>query len=155
MPEQNNSKNNDVIQPEVTDESIQQTAGNNLAIQNNNYFTHQVDLVALDKLAIKNPELADKYLEILKEQAEHSRVMDCEIIDMEKKEQEQRHDDIPHQRKYAFNGQRGSIIIAVSGLATAILFGFMKMEDAAMVAITVPVGVLAINLLGIRNKGQK
>ena len=157
MSEQVNSGNNDVLQPEVGDmgqEIPQQQQSNNLAIQNNNYFTHQVDLSALGKLAAKNQDLADKYLDILKEQAEHSRAMDIEIIAIEKKEQEQRHEDIPYQRTYAFRGQAGSIVIAVLGLVVAIAFGAMSMEKAAMVAITVPVGVLAVNLLGIFNKGQ-
>ena len=157
MSEQANSGDVLVSYPRsgvVEQETPQQQQSNNLAIQNNNYFTHQVDLPALGKLAAKNQNLADKYLDILKEQAEHSRAMDIEIIAIEKKEQEQRHEDIPHQRTYAFRGQAGSIVIAVSGLVVAVVFGAMGMEKAAMVAITVPVGVLAVNLLGIFNKGQ-
>ena len=62
--------------------------GNTLAIQNNNYFIQQVDLVALGKLTTKNPEIARMYMDIQKEQLEHGKDMDKEIVSLERVEQQ-------------------------------------------------------------------
>ncbi len=158
MPEQNNSANSEVLHPEVGDippETPSTSGVNTLAIQNNNYFTQQIDLVALEQLTTKDPEIAKMYMAIQQEQFEHSKSMDSRIISIEEKEQDARHEDIPYQRKYASRAQLGSIAIAVLALVTSVIFGMLGMEKVAIAAIAIPIGVLAVNFLGVRNKGQK
>jgi len=157
VPEQKNSENNDVIEPEAGDVNteVPSSAVNTLAIQNNNYFTQQIDLDALGELTTKDPEIAKMYMTIQQEQFEHSKAMDNKIIAIEEKEQYARLEDIPYQRKYVFRAQVGSIVIAILALITAISFGVIGMEKAAIASITIPIGILAVNFLGVRNKGQK
>jgi len=157
MSEQKNSGSQDVITGESTDpESQKELHGTNtLAIQNNNYFVQQIDLVALGKLNAKNPELAEKYMEIMQQQFEHSVNVDDRILSLEEKEQEKRHEDIPYQREYAFRGQIISSVTVVLSLITAGVLGTYGLEKAAIAAITVPIGVIAVNFLGIKNKAQK
>ena len=158
MQEQNNSENREVVQPEI--EHVQEQpqgvpSGGTLAIQNNNYFTQQIDLVALGKLTTKDPEIAKMYMAIQQEQFDHSKSVDNRILTIEEKEQEARHTDIPNKKTYAFRAQLGSFAIVFGAFATAMVFGYFDMEKAAITSIVTGAGVIAVNFLGVRNKGQK
>ena len=157
MPEQVNSENNEVVTPEVGDvhDDTQQTPpGHTLAIQNN-YFSQQVDITQLRVLRQEDPELATMYMDIVRDQFEHGKEMDIRIVTMEEKEQDGRLADQPNKKTYAFRAQIGSFSIVVGAFLTAIAFGFLGMEKAAIAAIVTGAGVIAVNFLGVRNKGQK
>ena len=157
MPEQKNSKNNKIIQPgtDNMNEEIPSLNNNTLAIQNNNYFTQQIDLIALGKLTAKDPALAKMYMAIQTEQFEHSKSVDNRILTIEEREQEGRLSEIPNKKIYAFRAQMGSISIVLSSFITSICFGVLGMENAAIASIVTGAGIVAVNFLGIKNKGQR
>ena len=94
-------------------------------------------------------------MDIVRDQFEHGKEMDNRVVTMEEKEQDGRLADQPNKKTYAFRAQIGSFSIVVGAFLTAIIFGFLGMEKAAITAIVTGAGVIAVNFLGVRNKGQK
>lgn len=125
-----------------------------LAIQNN-YYTPQIDLVALGKLRAKDPELAQHYMQVREQEMQHAQEMDHRIITLEEREQDIRIQDAPAARGYANRAQIASIATVVLSFASAAWFGYLEMEGAAITAMSIGAGVVAVNFLGIRNKGQQ
>ncbi|AHJ12426.1 hypothetical protein [Sulfurospirillum multivorans] len=134
-------------------DSIKQQIAN---IQNNNFnFVQNIDLGKLSHLELTNPELAHRITKIYEDQFEHVKFVDTAIIELEKKEQSLREAELPHQRKFAFRSQFFAVLISLAGLCTAILSMYYGYPWLGGTAITIPIGVVAVNLLGIKNKNQK
>ncbi|AOO64729.1 hypothetical protein [Sulfurospirillum halorespirans] len=134
------------------DSTIKQQIAN---IQNNFNFAQNIDLGKLSQLEQINPDLAHRMTTIYEEQFKHAVFCDTSIIELEKKEQQLRETEIPHQRKFAFRAQFFAVFISLAGLGTAILSMYYGYPWLGGTAITIPIGVVAVNLLGIRNKNQK
>lgn len=133
-------------------ENIKQQIAN---IQNNFNFAQNIDLGKLAQLEQINPELAKRMTGIYEDQFKHVVMCDTSILELEKKEQTLRETEIPHQRKFAFRAQFFAVFISLAGLATAIVSMHYGYPWLGGTAITIPIGVVAVNLLGIKNKNQK
>ncbi len=138
---------------DTVDENVEK--GNLYALQQNNIYINHINLKELDSLAEKNPELAKKYLEIVEKVIQSSEKAEKEIINLEKQEQRQRHENIPYQRKYAYRGQILSFATIVVSFVAAGYFAYIGMEKATIAAIAIPIGIVAVNFIGIKNKDQK
>lgn len=133
-------------------ENIKQQIAN---IQNNFNFAQNIDLGKLAQLDQSNPELAQRITAIYEDQFRHVVACDTAILDLEKKEQSLRETEIPYQRKFAFRSQSFAVLISLAGLGTAIVSMHYGYPWLGGTAITIPIGVVAVNLLGIKNKNQK
>lgn len=133
-------------------ENIKQQIAN---IQNNFNFAQNIDLSKLAQLDQANSELAQRMTAIYEDQFKHAAMCDTAIIELEKKEQSLRETEIPYQRKFAFRSQLFAVLISLAGLGTAIVSMYYGFPWLGGTAITIPIGVVAVNLLGIKNKNQK
>ena len=115
--------------------------------QNNFHLTQQLDPIALKELSMQDSELAKEYMAFYKSQQEHNKEMDKEVLTIEKIEQKARIEEIPHQRKFAFLSLFFSIGISLVSLAIAAYFAKLGYPWLAGTAITVPIGILAVNLI--------
>lgn len=126
------------------------------AIQNNYYhFNIQVQPKEIEALAKQNSELAKKYLQLQEKQLDHAIETDKEILQLEKNEQKIRHDEIPHIRTYTFRGQFFAFLAIGASFISAIAFGLLGMEKAAIASIVVGAGTVAIQFLGAKTKTKK
>jgi hypothetical protein len=145
------------VEPEVVEKKESKNGVNvgPIAIQHNHYYPTPVDPKALLELVEKSPELADRYLKLHEEALKNIKEFDDRVLSLEEKEQILREEDIPYRRRYTFRAQTISAAIVFVSLGVSVFFGLMGMEKAAIATILIPIGVVAVNFLGIRNKGQK
>ncbi len=115
--------------------------------QNNFHLSQQLDPIALKELSAQDPELAKEFLAFYKSQQEHNKAMDIEVLSIEKIEQQARISEIPYQRKYAFLSLFFSIGISLVSLGVAAYFAYLGFPGLAGITISVPIGVLALNLI--------
>jgi hypothetical protein len=102
---------------------------------------------ALAKLEQINPEKAKKALELLEYDIKEMHKEKQKIIELEIKEQQIRKEELPYIRKLAFRGQLFAFITSFAGLGVSLYFGYLGMEKAAIVSISVTIGILAINFI--------
>ncbi len=125
-------------------------------IQNNLHFVQNIDLSSLNILSENNKDLADRAMSLYEKQFEHAKSMDEKIVQLEEREQEARDEDRPWQRFFAFLSISASVGISVYSLIKAYEFYTSGASDTIVgLCISIPVGIVAVNLLGIKNKGQK
>lgn len=137
-------------------DNISEPSSQNIAnIQQNFHFVQNIDISKLNELSLTDKDLADRIMKLYESQLEHSKKIDDFIMQAEEKEQNLRINDIPHQRKYAFRGQYLSVFIAILGLGLSTFSIYHSYPWVAGLSISIPVGIVAVNLLGIKNKNQK
>ena len=124
-------------------------------IQNNFNFAQNIDLDKLAFLSSKNKELADKVMALYEKNLEHIEKCDDRILSLEEKEQRLRETEIPYQRKFVFRSLYAAWSISIISLGLAGFALYEHSTSVAIVAISIPIGVLAVNMLGIKNKNQK
>ncbi len=117
------------------------------AIQNNFNITTNIDIDSLAKLADVNISLAERAMAIYETQLEYAKDIDDKILTLEKVNQEKEIEELPYIRKYTFRGQLFAALMALSGLATSIYFASLGAYVVAGIAITVPLGTLAVQFL--------
>jgi len=117
------------------------------AIQNNFNITTNIDINSLVKLADVNPSLAERAMSIYETQLEYAKEIDDQILALEKTNQDKEIEELPYIRKYTFRGQLFAAIIALGGLGVSIYFASLGAFNLAAVAITVPLGTLAVQFL--------
>lgn len=115
--------------------------------QNNFHLTQQLDPIALKELSAQDSELAKEYIAFYRSQQEHNKEMDQEVLAIEKTEQKARISEIPHQRKYAFLSLFFSIGLSLVSLTAAAYFAKLGYPWLSVTAISVPIGVLGVNLI--------
>ncbi len=115
--------------------------------QNNFHLSQQIDPIALKELSAQDYDLAKEYMAFYKSQQDHNKEMDKEVLTIEKTEQKARIDEIPHQRRFAFLSLFFSIGISLIALAASAFFANLGYPWLAGTAITVPIGILAVNLI--------
>lgn len=113
-----------------------------------------VDVEKIESLSKTDTKLANRYLDIIEEQLKQASKTDDKILQIEQKEQELKQTELPHQRKYAFRSLYFSFAIGAIGMGLSAYALYLNQPWVASAAITIPVGILAVNLLGIRNKDQ-
>jgi len=107
--------------------------------------------LSINELEKQNPELAKKALEMIEYDLKKSHEAKQKIILLEENEQIIRKDELPFIRKYAFRGQIFAFITGLAGLGTAIWFGNIGMEKAAIASMSITIGVLALNFINKKN----
>jgi len=117
------------------------------AIQNNFNITTNIDINSLVKLADVNPSLAERAMSIYETQLEYAKEIDDQILALEKTNQDKEIEELPYIRKYTFRGQLFAAVIALGGLGVSIYFASLGAFNLAAVAITVPLGTLAVQFL--------
>ena len=116
--------------------------------QNNNFHLSQhIDSSELRELSKHDSLLASRYMDFYEKQQSHNISVDKEILVIEKEEQKSRLEEIPHQRKYIFLSLYFSIGISLVSLGAATYFASLGFPWLAGTAISVPIGVLALNLI--------
>jgi len=121
--------------------------------QNNNFHLSQyIDPAELRELSKDNPSLANRYMDFYEKQQSHNINIDKDILIIEKKEQKARLDEMPYQRKYIFLSLYFSIGISIVALGVASYFASLGFPWLAGTAISVPIGVLALNLINKKSK---
>ncbi len=113
---------------------------------NINITPHVFDSLA--RLEKVDPELAKKAFELLHYDIEQSHKEKQTLLALEQEEQQIRKEELPFLRKHAKRGQMFAFITSLAGLGTAIYFGSIGMQKAAIISITVPLGILAVQFLG-------
>jgi hypothetical protein len=154
MPENQSVQqhNNSSDETTVVEECDSATSPITFNQQNNFHLTQQLDPMALKELSAQDSELAKEYIAFYKSQQEHNKAMDIEVLSIEKTEQKARIDEMPHQRKYAFLSLFFSIGISLTSLGVAAYFAKLGYPWLAGIAISVPIGVLAVNLINKKAK---
>jgi hypothetical protein len=121
--------------------------------QNNNFHLNQhINPTELIELSNHNPSLANRYMNFYEKQQSHNINVDKEILAIEQEEQRARLDEMPYQRKYIFFSLYFSIGISLISLAVAAYFASLNFQLLAGTAISVPIGVLALNLINKKTK---
>lgn len=121
--------------------------------QNNNFHLSQhIDATELKELSSHNPSLANRYMDFYEKQQSHNINVDKEILLVEKIEQKARLDEMPHQRKYIYLSLYFSIGISMLSLGVASYFANLGFTWLAGTAISVPIGILALNLINKKSK---
>lgn len=147
------------LEVEVQEDVLQnssESSNSNTFIQNNLHFVQNIDIKALTNLSKCNSELASRAMELYENQFEHAKAMDTKIVTLEENEQKARKEDRPWQRFFAFLSISASVGISVYSLIKAYEFYTSGASDTIVgLCISIPVGIVAVNLLGIKNKGQK
>lgn len=132
------------------------TSRQNVNIQNNLHFVQNIDIANLNVLSQTNPNLADRAMSLYENQFNHAKSMDEKIIKLEANEQDSRDKDRPWQRFFAFLSISTSVGVSIFSLMKAYEFYINGASDTVVgLCISIPVGIVAVNLLGIKNKGQK
>ncbi|AEI14059.1 hypothetical protein Flexsi_0371 [Flexistipes sinusarabici DSM 4947] len=144
------------ISPQGEDNSEAKESKTNIAnIQQNFNFAQNIDLGKLAELSKNDKSLAERIMALYENQFEHGKEIDKFLMESEQKEQNLRLNETPWQRKYVFRGQLFSVLVALLGLGLSSLAILNDYPWVAGIAITIPVGVVAVNFLGIKNKNQK
>jgi len=121
----------------------------NTAIQNN-YYHYEINISPkeLSTLAQKDPKSAQMFLELQKSQLEHAKEVDRRILTLEEKEQDMRHKELPYARRLYARGQIFAFVTILLGFLSAVGFGYLKMEKAAIVSIAIAGGTVVAQFLG-------
>lgn len=122
--------------------------------QNNFHLSQQIDLGKLTNLSIKNPDIANKVMELYAKQQDHNISIDNRILKIEEREQENREIEAPYIRRFAFLSLFFAIIISLASLGVSIYFASIGAFWLAGTAITIPFSVAVANLIG-RSKGKE
>lgn len=163
MPKSKNTKREiEAIESEVEivgekDDSakgISPSTSNTFNQQNNFHLVQNIDLDKLSTLYDKSPDIANRVMDLYEKQQKHNVSIDNTILTLEKKEQKIRHDEIPYQRKFAFRSLNFAMGLSVCSLFAAGVFAYLKYPYLAGTAITIPIGVGVVNILGIKNTKQ-
>jgi len=117
------------------------------AIQNNFNISTNIDIDSLTKLANVDLSLAQRAMTIYEKQLEYAKDIDDKILTLEKTNQDKEIEELPFIRKYTFRGQFFAVLIAFGGLGISIYFASLEAFSLAGVAISVPLGTLAIQFL--------
>jgi hypothetical protein len=107
---------------------------------------------SITNLEKQNPELAKKALELIEYDLKESHKEKQTILELEKQEQTLRKNELPHLRKYIFLGQKLSFFVFIGGSVLSAYFGYLEMEKAAIAALVIPIGTLAVNLLNLKTQ---
>jgi hypothetical protein len=105
---------------------------------------------SISELEKQNPELAKKAIELIEYDLKESHKEKQIILELEKEEQIIRKNELPHLRKYIFLGQKLSFIVFIGGSLLSAYFGYFGMEKAAIAALVIPIGTLAVNFLNLK-----
>lgn len=136
----------------IPQEKIPQQIAN---IQNNFNFAQNLDIDKLAYLSKTDKKLADRVMTLYEKNFEHVRKCDVKVITLEEQEQKLRAEETPYQRKFVFRALTASWSISVLGLVVASIAMYFHYPVVAGIAISIPVGVVAVNMLGIKNNNQK
>jgi len=138
---------------ELIEEDEKQSSSVVFNQQNNNFHLNQhIDPTELKELSKHDSLLANRYMDFYEKQQSHNINIDKEILIIEKEEQKARLSEMPHQRKYVFMSLYFSIGISIISLGTAAYFASLGFPWLAGTAISVPIGVLALNLINKKTK---
>jgi len=139
-------QNNDKIEFIEEDDSQQPSVVFNQ--QNNNFHLSQyIDPAELRELSKHDLPLANRYMDFYEKQQSHNISIDKKILTIEKEEQNARINEMPYQRKYIFLSLYFNIGISIISLGVAAYFASLNFPWLAGTAISVPIGVLALNLI--------
>jgi len=116
-------------------------------IQNNLNINLPDIFNSIAELSNKDPQLAKKAFELIEYDIKESHKEKQQIINLEKEEQIIRKEELPHLRKYIFLGQKLSFIVFIGGASLSAYFGYLHLEKAAIAALVIPIGTLAVNFL--------
>jgi uncharacterized membrane protein len=138
---------------ELIEEDDKQSSSVVFNQQNNNFHLNQyIDPSELRELSKYDSLLANRYMDFYEKQQSHNISVDKEILIIEKGEQKARLDEMPHQRRYIFLSLYFSIGISVVSLGVAAYFASLGFPWLAGTAISVPIGVLALNLINKKSQ---
>lgn len=147
------------LQQTTDSEEVEENSSNSLSntyIQNNLHFVQNIDINALNELSKSDSKLASRAMALYENQFEHAKNMDEKIVNLEEQEQNDRRRDRPWQRFFVFLSIFSSVGISVYSLMKAYVFYLNGASDTIVgLCISIPIGIVAVNLLGIKNKGQK
>ena len=141
-------KRNIISSPSTPKEGNFQEKQHTTAIQNNFNFKTNMDVNGINNLAETSPELANRAMTIYENQLLYSKETDNRILSLEERNKALEESETPYIRQFSFRGQLFAFLISISGIGASIFFGMNSMEWAAVTAITVPLGTLAVQFLG-------
>lgn len=113
-----------------------------------------VDIDKLEHLNAENPRLADRYMSMLEDQLKQASKTEDSIMELEKQEQKLRATELPCQRSLFSKSLYFSTFMGFASLGVATFALHLGYPWVAGLSISIPVGILAVNLLGIKNKDQ-
>lgn len=152
MPNTKPTKTHNVVHEASKEASSKHHVAN---IQNNFNFAQTIDLDKLAYLSSTDKALAERVMCLYETQLAHVKEMDKGLLGLEEEEQKLRKVDVPYQRRFAFRALGSAWSVSVLGLCTCAYALYLGSPWVASVAISIPAGVVAVNMLGIRNRHQK
>ena len=95
-------------------------------------------------------------MSLYENQFEHAKSIDDRLIQLEQKEQEERKSNRPWQRFFGILSTCASLGFSIYSLNKALEFHINGVTSYIVgLVISIALGIVAVNLLGIKNKGKK
>jgi hypothetical protein len=138
-------------------QKIESKSQPDLPIQQNNQYNYYHFQIAVSPKELSTlPEtIAKEYLAFQNKQFEHAKSIDNRILTLEEKEQEARHKETPHIRKYILRGQWFAFIIMFAGIGTTCFLGYHGKGAAAVFSAIVSIIVAATQFIALKNTNTK
>jgi len=134
----------------VTNDKKLEQEKHNTAIfnqQNNFNLSQNIDIGKLTQLSVKNPELAQRVMDLYERQQQHNMNIDNKILTIEEKEQEARISNIPFQRKFIFRTLNFAVALSLISLCSAGIFAYLGHIKLAIISIVIPIIITVANIL--------
>ena len=96
----------------------------------------------------ENPDMADRIISIKEKEVENAK----EIIELEKREQDSRLNELPFIRKYTFRGQAMAYSLALFSIVGAVYFGNHDKTGLAIAFLTSAFAVGAVQFINTKQK---